>query len=79
MKVKKFENIQNKIGLKGCKWSSLKAPGTETPQSYPYWEREILPLGKELAPQYEMEKVENFPEQNWLKGLQLIQFECPRH
>ena len=25
------------------KWSSLNAPGTETPQSYPYWEREILP------------------------------------
>ena len=43
MKVKKFENVQNKMGLKGCKWSSLKAPGTETPQSYPYWKREILP------------------------------------
>ena len=25
--------------LKGCKWSSLNAPGTETPQSHPYWER----------------------------------------
>ena len=43
MKVEKLENFQNKIGLTGCKWSSLNAPGTETPQSYPYWEREILP------------------------------------
>ena len=23
------------MGLKGCKWSSLNAPGTETPVSYP--------------------------------------------
>ena len=43
MKVKKLEISQNKVGLKGCKWSSLNAPGTETPQFYPYWEREILP------------------------------------
>ena len=43
MKVRKVEKSQNKIGLKGCTWSSLNAPGTETPQSYPYWEREILP------------------------------------
>ena len=43
MKVKKLENVQSETGLKGCKWSSLNAPGTQTPQSYPYWEREILP------------------------------------
>ena len=43
MKVNKLEKFQNKMGLKGCKWSSLNAPGTETPQSYPYWERENLP------------------------------------
>ena len=42
MKWKKLKIFQNKIGLKGCKWSSLKAPGTETPLSHPYWEREIL-------------------------------------
>ena len=35
MKVKKFEKFQNKIGLKCCKWSSLNAPGTETPLSHP--------------------------------------------
>ena len=34
MKEKKFEIFQNKMGLKGCKWSSLNAPGTETPVSY---------------------------------------------
>ena len=30
MKVEKLENLQNKIGSTGCKWSSLNAPGTET-------------------------------------------------
>ena len=29
MKVKKFENLGNKIGLKISKWSNLNAPGTE--------------------------------------------------
>ena len=45
MKVNKLEKFQNKMGLKGCKWSSLNAPGTETPQSHPYWE-----LGEFLFP-----------------------------
>ena len=44
MKVKKLKIFQNKIGLKGCKWSSLDAPGTETPQSYPYWKLEEIPF-----------------------------------
>ena len=37
MKLKKLEIFQNKMGLKGCKWSSLEAPGTETHLSHPYW------------------------------------------
>ena len=44
MKVKKLENFQNKIGLKGCKWSSLKPPGTETPLSHAYWELGEFPF-----------------------------------
>ena len=36
MKVKKLENVQNKMGLKGCHWSSLSAPGTETPSTSPW-------------------------------------------
>ena len=32
-----------------------------------------------MAPQYESERAGKFPEQNWLKGLQMVQFECPRH
>ena len=38
---KKMENFQNKRGLKGCKWSSLNAPGTENHLSHP-----ILQLGE---------------------------------
>ena len=33
----------------------------------------------QLALQYESEKVGKISEQNGLKGLQLVQFECPRH
>ena len=33
MKLRKVEKSQNKIGLKGCKWSSLNAPGTKKPLS----------------------------------------------
>ena len=51
MKVKKVENFQNKSGLKGCKWSSLNAPGTEYPLSHPVLKLStfhfpiIVPLG----------------------------------
>ena len=44
MKVKKLEKFQNKIGLKGCKWSSLNAPGTETPLSHPILKLEEFPF-----------------------------------
>ena len=32
-----METFQNKMGLKGCKWSSLNAPGLNAPLSVPYW------------------------------------------
>ena len=32
-----------------------------------------------MAPQYEREKVKKISGQNGLKGLQMVQFECPRH
>ena len=35
MKVKKLKFYGNKSGLKGCKWSSLNAPGTESTLSHP--------------------------------------------
>ena len=34
---------------------------------------------KNWPPQYESEEVGNFSWQKWLKGLQMVQFECPRH
>ena len=43
MKVKKLEQFWNKIGLKGCKWSSLNAPGTETLSLIQIGKGEILP------------------------------------
>ena len=35
MKGKKLENVQDKMGLKGCNWSSLNTPGTQSPLSHP--------------------------------------------
>ena len=38
MKVKKLYNLENKISLTGCKWSTLNAPGTQTLLSSPFLE-----------------------------------------
>ena len=35
MKVKKLKIFWEKMSPKGCKWSSLNAPGTENPLSHP--------------------------------------------
>ena len=40
----KLEIFQNKIGFKDCEWSSLNAPGTETPLSYPNWKLQEFPF-----------------------------------
>ena len=51
MKVKKFEKFIHKLGLGGCIWSSLMAPGIKTLMSHPILELEefpfliIVPLG----------------------------------
>ena len=34
MKTKKLQSFQDKMGLKGSKWSSLDAPGTQSPLSH---------------------------------------------
>ena len=44
IKVKKFENCQNKSGSTGCKWSSLNARGTENPLSHPILRLEEFPF-----------------------------------
>ena len=44
MKVEKLEKYLNKRGLMGCKWSSLNAPGTETPLSRPILKLDEFPL-----------------------------------
>ena len=51
MKVEKLEKFQTLMTSKGCKWSSLNGPGTETPLSHPVLELcdfpflQISPLG----------------------------------
>ena len=36
IKMRQMENYKNKLGLKGCKWSSLNDSGTQTLQSYEF-------------------------------------------
>ena len=86
MKVKNLEIFQNKRGLKECKWASLNTPGTESHLSHPIFGLEEFPFSiisprglKELASQYESEKVGKCHAKKWLKGMQMVQFECPRH
>ena len=51
MKVKMMGNFQNKRGLKGCKWSSLNAQGTENPLSHSVLELEefLFPINYPLG------------------------------
>ena len=86
IKTKQIENCQNKMGFKGCKWSGLNAPGTLTLLSHSVLELDISLFSqlalwgkKEMASQYEGEKKGKLSEQNGLKRLQMVQFECPRH
>ena len=44
IKMWKLENLGNKIGLTGCKWSSLNAPGTQTPLYHPFLELGEFPF-----------------------------------
>ena len=77
MKMKKLKIVQNKMGLKGCKWYSLNAPCTDTHLSGPYWKLEEFPFLSgviRMGSQYESEEVAKFGEQDWFKGLQIIQF-----
>ena len=64
------------MGLKGCKWSSLNAQGTETPLSHPYWEMgnslnsQLLALwgNKNGLPSINVKKCENFQNKRGLMG-----------
>ena len=64
MKVKQIKDCINNNGLKGCKWSSLKVPGTETPVSHSGWENSIFSFSwgnKELAlPSMKVNNWKNF-------------------
>ena len=62
-RVRQGENCLNKMGLKGCKWSSLYAPSNENPPNCPF-----LKLGKNSFLSLCISPLE-----------QIVQFECPRH
>ena len=84
MKVKEFENVQDKMGLKGCKWSSLKAPGTETHQNHLYWKLEDFPFpiislwgNKNWLPSMKVKKLEKFQNKSGLKDCKWSSLNAP--
>ena len=79
MKVKKLKFYGNKSGSKGCKWSSLNAPGTENPLSHPLLGLEDFPFpyispilalwgNKNRPPSMKVEKLKKFQNKMGLKG-----------
>ena len=74
MKVKKMKTFLNKMGLKGCKWSSLNSPGTENPQSHLILGLEEFPFpinsprgNKNWPPSMKKKKLENIQIKRGLK------------
>ena len=91
MKVRKVEIFWNKISPTCCNWSSLIAPGTETPVSHPLLGESLFPFQAPAASflplsgvirngssQYEGQEGGTFVEQNQLNRLQMVHFERPR-
>ena len=77
MKVEKLKNFYIKIGLMGCKWSSLIAPGTGNPSSHlvlglddfpfsHYWFSGVIRMGS--APSMKVKKVKIFQYKSGLMG-----------
>ena len=62
-----MENFLHKMGLMGCKWSSLTAPGIETTLSHSVLELEEFPFpllafwaNKNWLPSMKVEKLAHF-------------------
>ena len=83
-KVKQIEHFQNKMGLKDCKWSSLNAPGTQTPLSHSFLDLEIslfslLALwgNKNWPPSIKMRDIKIFHNKMGLKGCKWPSLNAP--
>ena len=83
MKVKKLKIFWNKMGSMGCKGSSLNTPGTENSLCHSILKLDESPFpiwgNKNWPPSIKFKKLKTFWNKNGLNGLQMVQFECPRH
>ena len=77
-------NCQNKMGLKGCKWSNLNAPGTQIPLCHSVLELDfsLSPLlalwgNKEWPPTIKMKQIENSNNKVGLKGCKWSNLNAP--
>ena len=84
IKMRKLEVFWNQISSTGCKWSSLDAPGTDSPVSHPFLGESLFLISslwgnKKRELQYKDEEAQKNLEPNKLNRLQVVQFECPRY
>ena len=84
IKVEKLENFRNKMGFRGCKWSILNAPGTQTPLSHPIFKLEeilfsILALwgNKNWPPSMKVKKLKIFCNKMGSKGCNWSSLNAP--
>ena len=84
MKMEKVKNCRNKMGLKGCKWSSLNAAGTQTPLCHSILELRfslfsVLALwgNKKWPPSIKVQQMENFKNKMGLKGCKWSSLNAP--
>ena len=85
MKVKKLKFYGNKSGLKGCKWSSLNAPGTENTlyhsllrlEEFPFFPLLVLWGNKNWPPSMKVKKLENFQKVRGAKSCKWSSFDAP--
>ena len=85
IKMKHIKNCQYKMGLKGCKWSTLNVPnvpGTQTPLSQSVLELDFSLISslwgnKNWPPSIEIKQIENGQNKMGLKGCKCSSLNAP--
>ena len=82
--MKKLEFYENKSGLKGCQWSNVNGPGTETPLSHPFLKlgEPLFPLlalwgNKKWPPSMKVKNLENYQKVRCAKGSKWSSLDAP--
>ena len=84
IKREQIENCRNKMGLKGCNWSSLNVPGTQTPLSHSVLGLDFSPFSllalwgnKNWPPSIKVKQIENCQNKVGLEGCKWSSLNAP--